>query len=234
MSFVKQIFGGADTGFDPIQRQTFATPAFRVQSSPSGTSLTPLGSAPQNAFSTRFPRILGDIDSAREQVAPGISALRTASFGRFNANADRAIGNLRENLRRRRVQGSSFGQSALTQAELERGIGEAEVEAAVTRQEIEQTAALLNQEAATIGDALNRELQELGIAADIGLRSSQLMSSTLATAAQLEAQERSALRGTLGSIVGLGVSQFGAGGAFGQGGRFGRDLPNPIQVAGTR
>ena len=59
-----------------------------------------------------------DIGNIRSQWAPGMSALRGAQLASLQNQQTAGIGNLRDSLAQRRVLGSSFGQDALTRANM--------------------------------------------------------------------------------------------------------------------
>ncbi len=141
---------------------------------------------------SRSAQLRGDVEGLRGRTTAGLSGLRgqvDAAFGaESNVKAtairnrrDEAVGNLRESLGRRRVLGSSFGEDAITRAELAFGEEEAAALSETELQRIDanrgllideaQQAGKLNELSASLleleGDALNTELKT--IAADLGL-----------------------------------------------------------------
>lgn len=201
------------------------TPAFNLQSGTTATgpqtTLTRLGSDPQNEFGARFPRSLADIDTLRGTVTPGFSDLRRARLAQISNARDRSIGNLRDNLARRRVQGSSFANASLAQSEREFGEAFAGAEAQSFLEELAANQQLLTLENSFIADALQRELTELGIAAQQSLAFGQLTQQ----AAQFDQQQRmiQALAKTqiFGTLAGLGFSMALGGSGGGGGGGLG-------------
>lgn len=188
------------------------TPGFSLRSSfdattgKSDTYLTRLGSPAQSAFSDRFPRILGDIDTVRGTIAPGFSLIRKARADAVENARRRSLGNLRDNLTRRRIAGSSFAGDALARAEAEFAQAGAQQQAQAFLDEFNANVQVLNQESATIADALNRELQELGIASGMAQNFlSQFLQQDRAQAA-LTAQAQANEGALGGSLLGLGLS----------------------------
>src|SRR3990167_5948989 len=59
-------------------------------------------------LSRTFPEQASELARLRESVSPGISGLRTSRLAEIENARRSSIGNLRENLSRRRVLGSSF------------------------------------------------------------------------------------------------------------------------------
>ena len=157
------------------------TPGFNLSSQLIGdgsrrqVTLERTGTVPQTAFAERFPRALGDLDTLRSLVAPGSSRLREARLADIANARSRSIGNLRDNLARRRVLGSSFGNDALVRADREFAELEAAVEAETTFQEIQGTLAIIGEEQTLIGEARDRELQEFQVASGVALNIQKLV-----------------------------------------------------------
>lgn len=97
------------------------------------------------SFNLAYDRGIGEIRGLADQVTPGFGALTSTRVAANEANRRRAIGNLRENLQRRRVLGSSFGQDALTRANLEYSQEEDRIRAESFLQELEARQQLLTQ-----------------------------------------------------------------------------------------
>ena len=190
-------------------------------------SLTRLGSDAQNAFGSRFPRLMGDIDTLRGTLTPGYSQLREAASREVSNARTRGIGNLRENLARRRVLGSSFGEDALARAEAEFGDLAARTQTQSFLAELEANLKVSAFEFEQINTALQREFQEIGLAAGFTTNIGQIVSQAQQTAQQMAAQEAAGRGQLLGSLAGLGVAATGFGGTFGTGGVFGKPLPSP-------
>lgn len=93
-------------------------------------------------------------------VRPGFSRLREVRLQQIEAGRRSAIGNLRENLQRRRVLGSSFAGDALSRTEAQFAREKELTEAQTFIQEIELTNQFVNEEFAASGQAFQTELDE--------------------------------------------------------------------------
>lgn len=219
-------FGSGGSSSSPLPTSFSArSPAFSLSGSfdPVGGvsgSLTRLGSVPQTAFDERFPRFLQDIDTLRGTITPGFSQLREVASREVSNARVQAIGNLRENLARRRILGSSFGEDALVRAEAEFGELAARTQTQSFLTELEANMKVLGFEFEQVNTALQREFQEIGLAAGFATNIGQIVSQNQQFAQQLAAQSAAGRGQLLGSLVGLGVSSTGFGGSFGAGGAF--------------
>ena len=164
----------------------------------------------------RIPRLAGDVAGFRTGLAtPGFGVRSRAVENRRTA----AIGNLRENLARRRLLGSSFGEDALARAERE--FAQEAGEAAL--QEIQDNVALAQAEAQLLGVGLQQELSELGVVIGGGQNFAALaQDSTNAAAAAL-----SALGELGGTLAGFGLGQID----FGGGAQPGETAGVPVNVS---
>ena len=208
----KQLFGGSKGGgAATISSFSASTPAYSLSGSVDaagnslGGTLTRLGSAPQNAFDSRFPRLMGDLDTLRGTLTPGFSQLREVAGNEVSKARTQGIGNLRESLARRRVLGSSFGEDALARAEAEFGDLAARTQTASFLAELDANMKVLGFEFEQIGQALQREFQEIGLAAGFTTQIGQLVSNNQNFAQRLAADEAASRAKFLGTIAGLGV-----------------------------
>lgn len=124
----------------------------------------------------------------RALVAPGVSDLRASRLANVENARTRAIGNLRQNLQRRRVLGSSFGRDALTRAEAEFSQERDRVEAESALQELQLTNQLINQEFQARAQSFQTRLDELNVQADLAEGIRQSVASDLNQNAQLQAR----------------------------------------------
>jgi hypothetical protein len=120
--------------------------------------------------SDTFGNLAGEFGALRGRVAPGVSDLRTARLAEIEDARSSAIGNLRENLARRRVLGSSFGQDAISRAEAEFAGARDKVAAESFLQEFELTNQLIQQEAGAARAAFQTNLDELNLQADVATK----------------------------------------------------------------
>lgn len=209
MSFLKNLFSSPDRIDTPTQ---IISPGYTVGS---GGALTRTGPAGE-AFDVRFPRMLDDFDALRGQLSPGFGALTESRVGAVRDAGQAGISNLRGDLARRKILGSSFASDALSRAELEVGKAVGEAKAQSFLEELEATSKILAQEYGTIIEGLKIGLAELGAS-----------SQTIATlnglaidAQEIYAQELAGQYELFGTLVGLGASSLGSGGMFAEGGTF--------------
>lgn len=186
-----------------------------------GGSLTRLGSDAQNAFGSRFPRLMGDIDTLRGTLTPGYSQLREAASREVSNARTRGIGNLRENLARRRILGSSFGEDALSRAEAEFGDLAARTQTQSFLAELDANMKVMGFEFDQIDAALTREFEELKIASNFTTQIGALVSDNRQFAGRMAAADASSRAKALGTFAGLGLSAVGGNGLWSEGGIFG-------------
>jgi len=171
------------------------------------SSLSRTGTRPQQEFDERFPRILGDIDTLRGTLTPGFSKLREAALSRVRERGNESIGNLRRNLARRRIQGSSFGEDALISAERQFAREEADVEAQSFLQELESNVALIREESAQVFNALQREFTEAGMSANFISTVGSIINSNQQFAEQARINQLAGQAQLAGKIVGFAADR---------------------------
>lgn len=139
-------------------------------------------------ISSTFGNQAGELAGLRASVAPGMSDLRRARLQEIENARMASIGNLRENLARRRVLGSSFGSDAITRAELEFGQAKDKVAAESFLQELDLTHKLMAEEFDTRRKVFSTKLDELNLQADLATKLSSDATSVLTASAQLQSQ----------------------------------------------
>lgn len=205
---LSKLFGGGDAS--PTDKLNKFKPTGinggGLSSSMDGDNLTITPSAQRlglvNSLSLGFGSEADALSGLRGSVAPGASRIRSAFENLGSTRLQQiedarkaAIGNLRENMARRRVQGSSFGQDALTRAEIEfaRAKEEASAETATQTaqtylQELEATNQLIQQEFAARRGQFETGLNELNLQADIATKLASGATQQLGANARLEAE----------------------------------------------
>lgn len=143
-----------------------------------------LVSGVQGAFGNQADALGG----LRARLAPGMSDLRTARLAEVENARASAVGNLRDNMARRRVLGSSFGQDALARAELSFGQEKDRVAAESLMQEIEGTARMIDMEGTARRGQYQAGLDELNLQADIAAKLSGAAATQMGAANRLEAE----------------------------------------------
>lgn len=151
--------GGVTTGVeqftDPFGQQV---PRLTIETSPERQALVSAlsgsfanqGQTITDVFRPQFGGIfdtqLGELANIRSQIQPGIGALTEARQARIEDARQRSLGNLRDNLARRRVLGSSFAQDAQQRAEAEFGRQAADADAQSFLEELALTRDVINQQ----------------------------------------------------------------------------------------
>lgn len=192
----------------------------RFEVGPSQSRLDRVGS-----IARTFPEQAQEISNIRKQFIPGLGRLTQTRLGLIGNARDRAIGNLRENLSRRRVLGSSFAGDALSRAELEFAQEQDRVQQEALLQELEVQNNLINQEFDLKRGEFQTFLSEMNLSADIASKLSQGATQVLAQNAQLkEKLNAEEAKGTgqffgqmstmLGNRLGNFVSGLGRNGGF--------------------
>lgn len=160
--------------------------------------------------------------SLMPRVAPGISDLRRSRLGAIENARLSAVGTLRDNLARRRVLGSSFGQDAITRAEAEFSQQTQAAEAESFLQEMEMTNNLMQQEFTARRGQFQTFLDEMNLEANMAVGLAGKATDVLGKNAQVEsllnAQSQAGagkffgkLEQPFGDAVGKGVSSWFSG-----------------------
>lgn len=171
-------------------------------------------------FDARFPRALSDISGLQSEVRPGFGRLTEAAVTGINNARSRAVGNIRDQLSRRRTLGSSFGQDTLARTEREFGEAEVKARAEGVLGEINASSQLIKQEADLIFQGVQRELQELQLGQGFATSMGQLITNNMQFEQQMEANRIAGQAAFGGALAGFGLSEGGSGGSgiFGGGG----------------
>lgn len=139
-------------------------------------------------FDSRFPRALSDISGLKSEVKPGFGRLTDAAMTGINNARSKAVGNVRDQLSRRRTLGSSFGQDTLARTEREFGEAEVKARAEGVIGEINASSALIKQEADLVFRGVQRELTELGMAQQYSTQMGSLITNNMQFEQNMEAQ----------------------------------------------
>ncbi len=161
------------------------TPAFNIV----GGSLSKTNTIVQQEFARRFPEQLAALDQLRAQVAPNVSLARQAALGQVRDSERQAQGNLRQQMARRGVLGSSFGQSAESQMGAEFAKQAAQVEVQAAQQEMELTTKFIDMQRSFMAEALTRDLTELGFGTELAIASGRMATDIANIQANLAAAE---------------------------------------------
>lgn len=152
----------------------------------------------------------GDLLSGlRSRVAPGASELRARRLAAIDDAETQAIGNLRDNLSRRRVLGSSFGQDAANRASVEFARARDTIEAESFMQELGLTSEFAAQEYQAKRSAFQTQLDELNLQADLASKLASGASSQMGENARLMARLDAAESQGAGKFFGQAFQPFG-------------------------
>lgn len=189
---------------------TFSNGTFNVTRSPGLTSLL-------NSIQSRSGELAGSLGGLLSRIAPGVSELRASRLQGLENRRRRAIGNLRDNLARRRIAGSSFASDAITRSELAFEQEADRIRAESTMTEIEATQQLLQQQAAADIQGFNAALSQMNFESTLGAQLATSTSDAINAAMQfnagLQQQENAADQAALGDIAQLGTTLALAAGA---------------------
>lgn len=224
---VKGIFGGKSSSEGILQQfrpVSFAAPGatgtFDQASNTFSLTRTPARETAVGNLVRGFDAQASAIRGLRPSVAPGagrlsqgLQASTQARIAALRGEGRRSVGNIRENLARRRLAGSSFQASEVAAAESEFAMREDQVRAqgAVAEaqgflQEIDMTRTLINDEFGASIKGLGTVLQDLNfdtaVVAELAGMSSQLMNDNLRAQAEARAAQEAAGEDFLGTILG--------------------------------
>lgn len=121
------------------------------------------------------------------RVAPGISELRAARLGAIENARQSAVGNLRDNLARRRVLGSSFAQDAISRADSEFAQQSERAAAESFLQEMEMTTNLIQQQFSAQRGQFQTQLDEMNLEANLAATLAGKATDVLSKNAQVSA-----------------------------------------------
>lgn len=185
-----KVFGGDER--QPTQAPVIPSGKFGGLTLSGGQRLDITSGSERATAVERSANVIGrkadELAAVRARVKPGFGELTKARLTEIENARSRSIGNLRENLARRRIAGSSFANDALARAEAEFGESAAEARARSTLEELDVTTQLINQEFTARQASAERIIQEMDFQAQIGTQILSGISAELGAAARLEAQ----------------------------------------------
>lgn len=155
-------------------------------------------------------KLLGDL---RAKVAPGFSDLRASRLTGLENARRRTIGNLRDNLSRRKIAGSSFANDAVTRANLEFSQEEDRIRAETFLEEIDMTQRIAAQEFEALRGEFSTFIGELntqlGVATQMASQATAEFNANARFGAQLAAESSSGFGELFGTVLGLGTDTIG-------------------------
>ena len=227
VDMVRGIFSGTPDPAGPIKKfkpTGFSTSGFTTgYTKPKGgkaggitVSSTPERAGLINKVSGLFGKQAGEIAGLRPMVAPGFSALRASRLAQIEDARNRSIGDLRENLTRRRIMGSSFGSDALSRADAEFSRLNDQVIAETTLQELEATRQLIGEQYQADRASVETFINNMNIEGDIALSLATGATQSLTQLAEAQSKALTMMRDqnleTIGTLTGAaGSLVFGPG-----------------------
>jgi hypothetical protein len=139
-------------------------------------------------ISSTFGKQAGELGKLRSQVAPGFSLMRAARLKEIENARMRSVGNLRDNLARRRVMGSSFAGDALARAEAEYAQLAERSQAESYLQELEMTQKVMAEEYTAARGEFQTKIGEMNLQAEIATKLTGMASQSMTQMAELEAK----------------------------------------------
>jgi len=170
-------------GFD-----TSGISATPISKSQVGVTTSPLKTRLLQSKSDVFGKQAGELRDLLPTFEGGIGSLTEASLKGLDNARTRSIGNLRENLQRRRVLGSSFAQDALARADAEFGQKESEIRASSLLQEADIKQKILSRIHQSEISQAQVFIDNMNLEAEIGTQLASGVSSSLSANARFQAQ----------------------------------------------
>jgi len=179
---------------------------FNIANTGLAQGLTQQGSAATN-------QRIGDLQGFAGQLDPLMGAVTQAGVQSLRNTSRRTIGNLSQQLQRRRVLGSSFAQDAINRAQAEFGQREAELQSQMALQSLQAQAQLTDQaNQARIQDVQSQIAQmnfESGLAAQLSGQATSALNANAQLNAQLQANLGQQETDLYGSVFGAGLTGLG-------------------------
>lgn len=129
-----------------------------------------------------------DLKALLPLVEPGFGRLTEAGVNTIQGRARSSIGNLRDNLARRRIAGSSFATDALSRAEAEFAQEEANFRAQSFLQELQLKTELINQSAAATSKQFEVAIAQMNFESQVASDITRTVTDAIKTNASIQAQ----------------------------------------------
>lgn len=207
MSFLGNLFGGG--------QQVNYTPS--GISNPTGYSVGPGGGiSDSSTLQTNIGQLQSTFGQAANATAglaatvqPGFSQLRRAGLQQINTTAKANLSTLQNNLAQRRIQGSSFANSQISQANADTEQQKANFTAQAYVDELNASNTLLQQQyqysASQYSVAINQSNIESSTAASLVSNINSTLASTASVQAELDAKAAAGAGSAVGTVLGLGT-----------------------------
>lgn len=210
MSFIKNLFGS--TPQVGPQAGSISSPGMTAGIYGGQVSLQPTAAmqAATTGLSSTFQQAGQAFGNLASQWAPGASNLRNSLMAALQNQRTSSLGNLRDQLARRRVLGSSFAADAMSRADQQFTQDIQRVQDQTFLQELQATAELtqqqFNQYQQSFSTAIAQMNFQTSVAAQLQGQASQVMSQAAITNAQLQAQAQQGAGKALGTAAGFALA----------------------------
>lgn len=188
------------------------TPLFTAQRATDGTlqvSQTPQLTEISRQRGVITNQIVQNLQQQRNRVAPGFGELTRTRVNAIRDNRDRVVGNLRDNLARRRISGSRFASDDIARTEREFARQEDLIRAESFLQELDATVRLVTQEGTLRLNNLEQWLNDLKIPSEAALALSSSGQAALSSASQLNARLAAEAQAGRGAFFGDAIDSIG-------------------------
>ena len=219
---VKGLFGGKSSSEKILQR--FKPIGFRTEGlsaafdKESGTFNVERGEGTKSAIADLVrlsEERATEFRGLRADVRPGFGRLTQSRVQAIRNAGRRTVGNLRSELQKRRVLGSSFAQNQITGTEVEFAQQEERARAESFLQELALTGELIKEEFSSSIEAVSTQLNQLnfetGIASGLATNASQLINQNLIAQAEARAAQQAAAESFINNIISGGANIIAAG-----------------------
>lgn len=211
------LFGGDGGGSIPNELTLISGgPAYNLRADYStdtgqtSTFIGETGSPAQLAYRKYLPSVLSKLSSLEGTITPGSSLVRKARLAQIENARNQAVGNLRDNLARRRVLGSSFGADALARTESEFAQQKSNAEAQSFLEEYQLNTDLLNREIGTVMTGIQKDLAELSAQTGLSLNFAQIGAQMTQASAALAQQQAQAQTDFWTGLAGFAIAPIAA------------------------
>lgn len=171
------------------------------------------------AFRSAFGGYLTDLADVRNRIAPGFGELTTARLGAIEDARQKAVGDIRDQMNRRRLLGSSFAFDTASRAESEFAKQAAEAAATSKLQELDLTAQVIDKQYQTNIANVQNILDLTGLQADLRRQGKTTkldeMNKLAAMAQELSTSMQSSLGANARTAYEIAAKQAGEQGALG-------------------
>lgn len=174
---------------------------------------TPFLSSMVSQLQSTFGKEASAFGNLAKTVQPGFSLFRQAGLQDIENTRQQTLSNLSDTLAQRRILGSSFANSQVSQANADFAQKKAEFEAQSYLQELQASNQLTQEQFQAASQKFSTSINEMNFEADVAARltagASNAMASVAEAQAKLDAQNAQGIGSFFGSIASQGIGAFG-------------------------